>query len=290
METRTRKIEAVIEPWSALEGAGVRVRRSIGTRTLNYLDPFLLLDHFGGANPEDYEAGFPLHPHRGIITVTYVMQGTVHHKDTLGNEGSIGKGDVQWMTSGRGILHEEMPQVRPEGNDGFQLWVNLPASRKMMPPNYQDIRSAEIPVIQSAEGAEIRIVAGEYEGGHHGPVRGIPDVEPEYLDVTVPPYSVFHHAISSSHNAFSYVFQGEGMFGPDGTVIRGPQLLVWGDGDSVQVRTGDSAVRFLLVSGKPLHEPVARYGPFVMNTREEIEQTLEELRKGTFISETVIKR
>src|SRR5437870_161341 len=267
MKSSPRKIEAIIEPEPVIEGAGVRLNRSIATRRLDYLDPFLLLDHFASSDPPDYQAGFPLHPHRGIETVTYVLRGEVHHKDTLGNSGSIGAGDVQWMTAGRGIMHEEMPQVRPEGVAGFQLWVNLPARLKMTKPRYQDIRAAEIPEIKKDNGARIRVITGTVEGVS-GPVTGIA-ANPTYLDVFVPPHTSFAQTIHRGHTAFAYVFEGEAKFAgdekEDGTMISHPSLVVLGDGDYVQVVTGKPAVRFLLVSGKPLHEPIARYGPFVMN-------------------------
>jgi len=281
-----RQIKKVIEPEPVTEGAGVRLKRCIGTDRLDYLDPFLLLDDFASSNPRDYEAGFPLHPHRGIETVTYMLRGEVRHKDTLGNSGSIGPGDVQWMTAGRGIMHEEMPQVRPEGIAGFQLWVNLPARLKMTKPRYQDIRAAEIPEIKKEGGARIRVITGTIDGVS-GPVTGIA-ANPIYLDVFVPAHGAFIQPIHRGHTAFAYMFEGEGKFAgdvkADGATVSHPRLVVLGDGDSVKVVTGKTPVRFLLVSGKPLHEPIARYGPFVMNTEEEIEQTLLELRQGTFVT------
>ncbi|HZC67270.1 MAG TPA: pirin family protein [Nitrospirales bacterium] len=286
MRSLPRKIETIIEPDPVIEGAGVRLNRSIGTQRLDYLDPFLLLDHFASSDPRDYKAGFPLHPHRGIETVTYVLRGEVHHKDTLGNSGSIGAGDVQWMTAGRGIMHEEMPQVRPEGIAGFQLWVNLPAKLKMTKPRYQDIRSGEIPEIKKENGVRIRVITGTVDGVS-GPVTGIA-ANPIYLDVFVPAHASFIHPIERGHTAFAYVFEGEAKFvgeeKEDGATISHPRLVVLGDGDYVKVVTGMTPVRFLLVSGKPLHEPIARYGPFVMNTQDEIEQTLQELRQGTFVT------
>jgi redox-sensitive bicupin YhaK (pirin superfamily) len=286
MKSLPRKIDTIIEPEPVTEGAGVRLKRSIATRRLDYLDPFLLLDHFASSNPRDYEAGFPLHPHRGIETVTYMLRGEVHHKDTLGNSGSIGAGDVQWMTAGRGIMHEEMPQVRPEGIAGFQLWVNLPAKLKMTKPRYQDIRSAEIPEITKEDGARIRVITGTIDGVR-GPVTGIA-ANPIYLDVFVPAHTSFIQPIHQGHTAFAYVFEGEAKFSGDekegGTTVSHSRLVVLGDGDYVKVITVESPVRFLLVSGKPLREPIARYGPFVMNTQEEIEQTLQELRQGTFVT------
>src|SRR5437667_10250841 len=197
-----RQIEKIIEPEPVTEGAGVRLKRSIATQTLDYLDPFLLLDHFASSNPRDYEAGFPLHPHRGIETVTYVLWGEVHHKDTLGNAGRIGAGDIQWMTSGRGIMHEEMPQVRPEGIAGFQLWVNLPARVKMTAPRYQDVRSDRIPELETRDGARVRVVAGT-AGGARGAVTDIA-ADPTYLDVLVPPRSTYRERTEPGHTAFAY--------------------------------------------------------------------------------------
>ena len=286
MKSLPRQIEKIIEPEPVIEGAGVHLKRSIATETLDYLDPFLLLDHFESSNPREYQAGFPLHPHRGIETVTYVLRGEVHHKDTLGNSGSIGAGDVQWMTAGRGIMHEEMPQVRPEGIAGFQLWVNLPAKLKMTKPRYQDIRSGVIPEIKREGGARIRAITGTIDGVS-GPVTGIA-ANPIYLDVFVPAHASFIQPIERGHTAFAYVFEGKAKFAgdgkEDGTMVSYPRLVVLGDGDYVKVVTGGTPVRFLLVSGKSLQEPIARYGPFVMNTQEEIERTLQELSQGTFVT------
>jgi len=282
MHTTPRRVTKIIEPEAVVEGAGVRLRRSIATPALDYLDPFLLLDHFASRNPDDYRAGFPIHPHRGIETVTYLLSGAVDHKDTLGNSGTIGAGDVQWMTAGRGIMHEEMPQVRPEGITGFQLWVNLPAKLKMTAPRYQDIRSSEIPVFRNDSGAKIRVIAGNVDGVS-GPVRGIA-ADPTYLDVFVPPHASFIQPIPEKDSAFAYGFEGEARFDDRATIVAAPRLVVWSEGDRVEVTTAESPVRFLLVSGKPLNEPIARYGPFVMNTRAEIEQALVDLRQGTFVS------
>ena len=279
MSSTPRRILRIIEPEAVVEGAGVRLKRSIGTRTLDYLDPFLLLDHFQSKNRADYEAGFPLHPHRGIETVTYLLTGAVRHKDTLGNAGVIGPGDLQWMTAGRGILHEEMPQVRPEGVAGFQLWVNLPAKQKMIAPHYQNINASEISEIRRDGGPTIRVIAGTVDGVT-GPIGGIA-AEPTYLDVSLPSGGSFVQPIARGHSAFAYVFEGEARFGDN--LVASPKLVVWDDGDSVEVSAEKNPGRFLLVSGKPLNEPIARHGPFVMNTREEIEQTLRELRDGTFI-------
>jgi redox-sensitive bicupin YhaK (pirin superfamily) len=274
-----RKVANVIDPQPVVEGAGVRLKRSIGTRTLDYLDPFLLLDHFASEDPADYKAGFPLHPHRGIETVTYLLRGQVDHRDSIGNSGSIGAGDVQWMTAGGGIMHEEMPQVRPEGIDGFQLWVNLPASLKMTRPRYQGVLAAEIPVTEVEGGSRIRVITGTVNGVS-GPVSGIA-ADPEYFDVSVPAHASFAHQIARGHSAFAYVFEGQAAF--DDQKISHTKLVVFGDGDYVQVATAESPVRFLLISGKPLGEQIARHGPFVMNTREEIEQALRDLRRGTFV-------
>jgi redox-sensitive bicupin YhaK (pirin superfamily) len=267
------------------EGAGVRLRRSIATRTLDYVDPFLLFDHFGSDNPDDYLAGFPMHPHRGIETVTYMLAGAVQHRDSLGNTGVIEAGDVQWMTAGGGIMHEEMPQPREGKMAGFQLWVNLPASLKMTRPRYQEIAAQRIPAVMLDDEVTVRVIAGTV-GGTVGPVTEIA-AEPTYLDVSVPHQTAFTQLIERGHAAFAYVFEGLGTFGATGATsgetVRSPMLLVLGDGDHVTVRTVEASVRFLLVSGKPLNEPIARYGPFVMNTREEIEQALADLRSGTFV-------
>jgi redox-sensitive bicupin YhaK (pirin superfamily) len=279
MSSTPRKILRILEPQAVVEGAGVRLKRSIGTRALDYLDPFLLLDHFQSKNRADYEAGFPLHPHRGIETVTYLLAGAVRHRDTLGNKGEIGPGDLQWMTAGRGILHEEMPQVRPEGVAGFQLWVNLPAKQKMIAPRYQNIGANEIAEIRRDGGATIRVIAGTVDGVT-GPIGGIA-AEPTYLDVALANDGSFVQPIARGHSAFAYVFEGEAGFGEN--LVAAPKLVVWGDGEIVEIRAEKSPARFLLVSGKPLNEPIARHGPFVMNTKEEIEQTLRELRDGTFI-------
>jgi redox-sensitive bicupin YhaK (pirin superfamily) len=283
MSRSQRAVARIVEPQQVIEGAGVRLKRSIGTRFLDYLDPFLLLDHFASKDADDYQAGFPLHPHRGIETVTYVLSGVVNHRDTLGNSGSIGAGDVQWMTAGGGIMHEEMPQVRPEGINGFQLWVNLPARLKMTRPRYQEIRSGDIPEIELDDGANVRIITGSIDGAR-GPVAGIA-ADPIYLDVSVPVHSEFNHQIDRGHTAFAYVFEGRAAFANDSDEIDHTRLVVLDDGDFVRVVTAESSVRFLLVSGKPLGEPIARYGPFVMNTKEEIEQALADLRHGTFVRE-----
>jgi quercetin 2,3-dioxygenase len=277
---RRRGVLKIIEPQDVVEGAGVRLKRSIGTRTLDYLDPFLLLDHFHSKDRADYEAGFPLHPHRGIETVTYLLAGAVRHRDSTGNAGEIGPGGIQWMTAGRGILHEEMPQVRPEGIGGFQLWVNLPAKQKMIAPRYQNVSANEVSEVRRDGGATIRVIAGTIDGVA-GPIAGIA-AEPTYLDVSLARGGWFVQPIPRGRSAFAYVFEGQARF--DNNLVTAPTLVVLADDDSIEIRAEKSSARFLLVSGKPLNEPIARHGPFVMNTREEIEQTLRELRDGTFIS------
>ena len=292
MPAQPRAVERVIDPTPVIEGAGVRLRRSIATATLDYLDPFLLLDNFESSDPDDYLAGFPWHPHRGIETVTYMLAGEVDHRDSIGNAGAIGAGDVQWMTAGGGIMHEEMP--RPDGAGlmgGFQLWVNLPAELKMTQPRYQDLRAARIPEVKRDDGTVIRVVAGEVDGVG-GAVTQI-YAEPEYLDVSLAAGARFVQPVPRGHSAFAYAFRGEGRFGVggdfgrrgdlDGALLRAPQLAVFGDGDEVRVEAGDGAVRFLLVSGRPLGEPIARYGPFVMNTREELQLALQDLQNDRFV-------
>ena len=280
MNSSQRKVQHIIVPQPVIEGAGVKLKRSIGTRMLDYLDPFLLLDHFASNDPADYQAGFPFHPHRGIETVTYLLRGQVDHRDSIGNSGSIGAGDVQWMTAGGGIMHEEMPQPGPEGIDGFQLWVNLPAKLKMSRPRYQGVLANEIPEVQTGV-ATVRVITGSVDGVD-GPVKGIA-ADPTYLDASLPPNSSFTHQIPRGQTAFAYVFDGEASFDGGGERIKHTRLIVFGDGDYVNVRTKDISVRFLLVSGNPLNEPIARYGPFVMNTRDEIERALRDLRDGTFV-------
>jgi hypothetical protein len=292
MGPEPRHVYDSITPQPVMEGAGVRLKRSIATPTLDYVDPFLLFDHFGSDDPADYLAGFPWHPHRGIETVTYMLAGEVDHRDSIGNAGRIGAGDVQWMTAGGGIMHEEMP--RP-GEDrrmgGFQLWVNLPAANKMDAPRYQDVAAATIPEVRRDDGTVVRVVAGSVDGVE-GPVREIV-AEPEYLDVALPAHGSFAQPVRRGHAAFAYVFEGEGRFGVTGdggyraegagTLAEAPRLLLLADGDEVRVETDGRPVRFLLVSGRPLGEPIARYGPFVMTTRGEIEQALRDLRNDEFV-------
>jgi redox-sensitive bicupin YhaK (pirin superfamily) len=275
-----RSISKIIEPQTAIEGAGVRLRRSIAPRVSNEFDPFLLFDHFAFNDPlEGPIRGFPMHPHRGIETVTYMLEGSTQHRDSLGNSGLIGPGDVQWMTSGRGILHEEMPRRGPEGNIyGFQLWVNLPSHLKMGEPRYQEVSAATIPTYEK-DGIRIRVVAGEVEGVK-GPVTEIA-ASPLYLDLQLDPDKEWIQPIPRGHTALAYVFEGEGVFA--GETIAAVKLLKFGDGDCLQVRTENKPVRFMLIAGAPFKEPIVPYGPFVMNTLEEIQQTLAELRNGTFI-------
>lgn len=276
-----RSIAQVITPQYVMEGAGVKLKRSIATPTLNYLDPFLLFDHFGSDRPDDYLAGFPMHPHRGIETVTYMLAGMVNHRDSLGNAGSIRAGDVQWMTAGRGIMHEEMPKPVDGKMEGFQLWVNLPAKLKMTKPRYQEIVSKNIPEFTRNDGIRIRVIAGRVDKVN-GAVTEI-YADPTYLDVMMPAHTTFLHPIDQGHTAFAYVFEGEGKFAEKHETTGAPHLVVFGDGDTIKVTTITKPIRFLLVSGKPLYEPIARYGPFVMNTREEILQALQDLQNGTFV-------
>jgi hypothetical protein len=280
-----RKVKDLVTPEAASDGAGVRLRRSLATPRLDHLDPFFLFDQFGSENPDDYLAGFPLHPHRGIETVTYVLDGSVSHRDSLGNEGVIGAGDVQWMTAGRGILHEEMPKAGPRRLDGFQVWVNLPRKLKMAMPRYQDVPSARIPEVERA-GARVRVVAGEVDGVR-GAVREI-FAGPTYLDVALPAGGRFEQPVPRGHTGLLYVFQGQVVVGGaepgrGASPVPAPRLVVLGDGDVVRVHAPGGPARFLLLSAQPLGEPAVRYGPFVMNTREEIVQALAELRAGTFV-------
>jgi len=279
---QVRQIQQVIEPQAVMEGAGVRLRRSIAGRALDYLDPFLLFDHFGSDNPADYLPGFPMHPHRGIETVTYMLAGQVTHRDSLGNAGTIGAGDVQWMTAGRGIMHEEMPQSVSGKMAGFQLWVNLPAKLKMTRPRYQEYLAAFIPEARLVDGVRIRVVAGAADGVR-GPVTEIA-AEPTYLDIRLPAGVTYAHPAPAGHTAFAYLFEGAAVFGDGDRPLTSPKLIVFGDGELVQARAGDEGARFLLISGKPLGEPIARYGPFVMNTRQEIMQALADLQNGTFVT------
>jgi redox-sensitive bicupin YhaK (pirin superfamily) len=285
-EIKTRKIRQIVSPQFVMEGAGVRLRRSFPGTVLDYPDPFLLLDHFGSNDPADYLAGFPMHPHRGIETVTYMLAGSVKHKDSIGNAGTIGAGDVQWMTAGRGIMHEEMPEPVDGFMEGFQLWVNLPAKLKMTSPNYQEVKAEEIPEFVLHPGVRLRVIVGEVDG-HAGPVKGIA-ADPMYLDVSLAEGVAFSYPIPADHTVLLYLYRGSLTLEEDVTEAAektAPALFVLEDGDAVYARSAGSAARFLLITGKPQNEPIFRYGPFVMNTRQEIEQTLRELRNGTFIQQ-----
>jgi redox-sensitive bicupin YhaK (pirin superfamily) len=283
-----RKIQRIIQPEFVMEGAGVLLRRSISPHASNKFDPFLLFDHFAFNDPiEGPIRGFPMHPHRGIETVTYMLEGSTHHRDSLGNAGLIGPGDVQWMTSGRGILHEEMPRRGPSGAIyGFQLWVNLPAALKMTTPRYQEVSANTIPSAEK-DGATVRIVTGEVFGVT-GPVTEIA-ASPLYIDVTLAPGAEFVQETPVGHTVVAYVFEGEGTFGsmddnaaPE--TVSAVKMVVFTDGDHIHVKAGDSSpVRFMLMAGAPFKEPIVPYGPFVMNTMEEIQQTLADLRSGAFI-------
>jgi quercetin 2,3-dioxygenase len=296
-----RPIKRIAQSTPTIEGAGVKLRRAFGFGTTSEFDPFLLLDDFRNDRPDDYRAGFPWHPHRGIETITYVLAGTVEHGDSLGNVGKMGPGDVQWMTAGSGIMHQEMPRGDAQGRmHGFQLWANLPSSLKMTTPRYQDIPAIEIPEVVDDDGTRVRVVCGEF-WGKRGPVDGTA-AEPRYLDVFVPPGKRKALPVERGRQAFAYVFEGSGTFSdasqPFGvltekesaqgeTLVRertgNRSLVVFDSGDEVTVQAGDEGIRFLLISGKPIEEPVAWYGPIVMNTQAELQQAVAELRNGTFI-------
>jgi hypothetical protein len=298
-----RKIHKVIKSKPTMEGAGVHLKRVFGFSEVPLFDPFLLLDDFRSDDPAYYKKGFPWHPHRGIETITYVLQGDVEHGDSLGNRGVIGSGDVQWMTAGSGIIHQEMPKGDEKGRMyGFQLRANLPARQKMMNPRYRGITSDEIPEVELANGITIKIIAGEVSGVQ-GPVRDIV-IDPEYLDVSVPAHSEFRHPTTPGHTVFAYVIGGRGYFGKESDPFtyevegenyfdmqRDPSignrtLVLFGDGEEMVVSTEDAGVRFLLIAGEPIEEPIAWQGPIVMNTREELRTAFEEYRQGTFIKHT----
>lgn len=281
---KIRKIKVTLKSRPTFEGAGVRLKRAFGYADSS-LDPFLLLDDFHSDDPRDYIAGFPWHPHRGIETITYMLHGRVEHGDSLGNGGVIGEGDVQWMTAGSGIIHQEMP--KRDKNDtllwGFQLWANLPASHKMMNPRYRDIKDSQIPnVYLNDDRVKIKIISGELNGVE-GPVKDI-ITDPEYLDVTISPNSDFIHPIKDTYNTIAYIIEGEGYFDDDKKeLVKREMLVIYRDGDEINIYTKDNKVRFLLISGKPLKEPVAWRGPIVMNTDEELRIAFEEYQKGAFI-------
>jgi len=279
---KVRDIKTVFKSKPTMEGAGVRLKRVFGYNETDLMDPFLLLDHFGSENPDDYMKGFPWHPHRGIETITYMIEGEVKHEDSLGNSGSIESGDVQWMTAGSGIIHQEMPH-RSEGlMMGFQLWANLPSSSKMMHPRYQDIKASQIPEIETESGAKVRIICGNLDGTC-GPVSEIV-TEPEYMDVIVPKGKEFTHSVKKGHTVFAYVFEGKGYFDQDAKIlVDTDRLVLFEDGDTIVAKSEGGPLRFLLVSGMPIGEPIAWYGPIVMNNREELDVAFREYREGTFI-------
>jgi len=295
MKNSPKIVRAVAKTWKSqptIEGAGVRLRRAFGLAQAPQLDPFLLLDAFRSENPEDYRRGFPWHPHRGIETITYLLDGEVEHQDSLGHRGLIAAGDVQWMTAGSGIIHQEMPRGDGKGHIwGFQLWANLPKRDKMMAPRYRELKRNQIPRIVTPRGAVVRVVSGEIDGVV-GPVREIV-IDPEFFDVSLPAGKSFGHSTKPDHTVFAYVIDGEGYFDPraaqnplenagadplgEGTVV------LYGAGSEIVVSTGPKAVRFLLVSGKPLNEPIAWRGPIVMNTEAELRLAFEEYQRGAFI-------
>jgi len=296
----TRRIRKVIRSKPTIEGAGVHLKRAFGFGETRLFDPFLLLDDFRSQTPDHYRKGFPWHPHRGIETITYLLRGDVEHGDSLGNQGIISAGDVQWMTAGSGVIHQEMPKGAAQGAlEGFQLWANLPASHKMMDPRYRDVKSLALPEVLGDDGTRIRVICGTVETTQ-GPVRDIV-TDPEYLDVTVPPNATFVHSTPRGHTVLAYVIAGRGRFGPDDDgfahdvdgasyfdmerdpVIGNENLILWADGDQIVISAADQPVRFLLLSGKPIGEPVAWYGPIVMNTQEELRTAFQELRDGSFI-------
>jgi quercetin 2,3-dioxygenase len=295
-----RPVKDVLRTRSTIEGAGVRLQRAFGFGNTKEFDPFLLFDDFRNDNPSDYLAGFPWHPHRGIETITYVLAGTVEHGDSLGNKGKMGAGDVQWMTAGSGILHQEMPKGDPQGRmHGFQLWANLPASLKMTDPRYQDIPSAAIPEVTEDDGTTARVICGEF-WGTRGPVEGVA-ADPNYIDISVRPNKKRRIKVETTRHAFAYVFAGSGTFrdasnpqavltesavDPNAPAVYDAQnhsLVLFDRGDEIVVQAGPEGIRFLLVSGKPLEEPVAWYGPIVMNTDAQLRQAVRELNDGTFI-------
>jgi len=281
--TETRTIQKIIEGKPTLEGAGVHLSRVFGNDDVPLFDPFLLLDDFRSDKPAHYLKGFPWHPHRGIETITYVLRGDVEHGDSMGNKGVISSGDMQWMTAGSGIVHQEMPKGDGDGRmEGFQLWANLPRSHKMMGPRYRDVKSGQVPEVRLANGVKVKVICGTVQG-RQGPVRDI-IIDPEYLDVHIPAHAVFAHRTKRGHTVFAYVIEGKGRFGgKEGGIAGNGTAVLFNDGDEVTADAPDDAVRFLLISGKPIKEPVAWYGPIVMNTEEELETAFEEYRNGTFI-------
>ncbi len=279
---KNRSIGAIFKSKPTLEGAGVHLNRVFGFAEASRFDPFLLLDDFRSGNPAHYLKGFPWHPHRGIETITYMLGGSVEHGDSMGNQGRIGPGDVQWMTAGSGIIHQEMPKGNPSWYmGGFQLWANLPASSKMMHPRYRDVKCSQIPEVSPSSGVRVKIICGEISGVK-GPVTDIV-TDPEYLDVTLDPKAEFVHSVKSSHTVLAYVIDGKVGFADDQRMAENGTLVVLADGERIMVSAGNPAARFLLLTGKPIAEPVAWHGPIVMNTQEELRLAFEEYENGTFI-------
>lgn len=279
----TRAVREIIKAKPVLEGAGVRLKRVFGFHQVPKLDPFLLLDDFHSDQPQDYAMGFPWHPHRGIETVSYILEGHVEHEDSLGNHGIIANGDVQWMTAGNGIVHQEMPKGDNQNRLwGFQLWANLPAKDKMISPRYQEIKSDQIPEVKLDNDVRIKIICGRINETQ-GPVTDIV-IEPEYLDITIPPNTVFQHSTPVSHTVFAYMIQGKACFdnGPDGCQDA-ETLVIFDQGDQVEISTQKTSARFLLISGKPIQEPIAWHGPIVMNTDEELETAFKEYLENNFL-------
>ena len=316
---RSRDVREILSATPTVEGAGVRLKRAFGHAQVPRFDPFLMLDDFHSANPADYRAGFPWHPHRGIETITYLLHGHIEHRDSLGNQGIIGPGDIQWMTAGSGVIHQEMPLVGPattlldakgveQGREpqsplersqplespleeigskllwGFQLWANLPAAEKMTTPRYRDLKSRDIPSVDAGDGVIVRVVSGEVEG-ISGPVTGIA-VAPEYLDLTLAGHASFVREVPSERNVFAYVIAGRASFAADQTEVEPERTVLFGEGDAVSVRAGEDGARLLLVSGAPLKEPVAWGGPIVMNTEAQLQQAFREYREGTFVRDS----
>lgn len=281
-----RTLERIIPSVAASDGAGVKLRRSLGNSQGLRHDPFLMLDEFFSDNPDDYLRGFPSHPHRGFETVTYMLDGFMRHEDHLGHRGDLGPGDVQWMTAGRGIIHSEMPQQTAGRMRGFQLWINLPAKEKMKPAAYRDIPARDIPTVALANGGEVHVIAGTFVQGEQrtlGPIQGL-STEPLYLDVQLPGGSGFAAPVTAGHHAFLYVYDGAATVGDERQALPHRAAGILADGDRVNVLAGPGGARFLLLAGKPLREPIVQHGPFVMNTREEIEQALADYRDGTLAS------
>ena len=281
--SKIREVRVTLKSRSTMEGAGVKLKRAFGYADPS-LDPFLLLDDFHSDDPNDYLAGFPWHPHRGIETITYMLHGQVEHGDSMDNTGVIGAGDVQWMTAGSGIIHQEMPKknINDPHLAGFQLWANLPASHKMMDPRYRDIKKEQIPEVVLADGVKVKIICGEIDGVK-GPVQDV-ITDPEYLDVYMDPNTEFKHLIDKTHNVFAYVIEGEAIFEPSkDKLVSAENLVIYREGDELVVKTKETPVRFLLISGKPIGEPVAWQGPIVMNTEEELRLAFKEYSQGIFV-------